>query len=74
MNYLSQAHIMRNLTDIDENGMARSRGYGFVTFTEHEHALEALRKINNNPNIFTKEKVSKHMVFDAKVSIFHNFK
>ncbi|TYZ64143.1 hypothetical protein PybrP1_004436 [[Pythium] brassicae (nom. inval.)] len=27
----------------------RSRGYGFVEFAEHVHALAALRKLNNNP-------------------------
>jgi len=29
-----------------------SRGYGFVEFTEHAHALAALRMLNNNPNYF----------------------
>ncbi|KAM6960581.1 RNA-binding protein 28 [Aplochiton taeniatus] len=29
----------------------RSLGYGFVQFRNHEHALKALRHLNNNPNI-----------------------
>lgn len=50
---ITECRIMRNLKDIDENNEPRSRGYGFITFMDHEHALAALRKINNNPNIFT---------------------
>lgn len=44
---------MRNLNEVDENGIAMSRGYGFVSFTRHDDALTALRAINNNPTIFT---------------------
>lgn len=32
--------------------LGRSLGYGFVQFQEHEHALSALRHLNNNPEIF----------------------
>nr|XP_045583127.1 RNA-binding protein 28-like [Procambarus clarkii] len=52
---ITEARIMRDFQNIDENGKPKSRGYGFVTFTEHEHALAALRKINNNPDIFTND-------------------
>lgn len=38
--------------------VGQSLGYGFVEFQEHEHALQALRHLNNNPNIFTANKVS----------------
>lgn len=38
--------------------VGHSLGYGFVEFQEHEHALQALRHLNNNPNIFTANKVS----------------
>lgn len=51
-----ESRIMKNLHDIGDDGKPKSRGYGFVTFTEHEHALAALRTINNNPNVFTKAK------------------
>jgi nucleolar protein 4 len=30
----------------------RSRGAAFVEFTEHQHALVALRVLNNNPGLF----------------------
>lgn len=33
----------------DEERSDRSKGYGFVQFEEHEHALHALHCINNNP-------------------------
>ncbi|TKS73365.1 RNA-binding protein 28 [Collichthys lucidus] len=36
--------------------MGQSLGYGFVQFVEHEHALSALRYLNNNPNIFGSHK------------------
>ncbi|XP_054633033.1 RNA-binding protein 28 [Dunckerocampus dactyliophorus] len=32
--------------------MGQSLGYGFVQFQQHEHALAALRYLNNNPDIF----------------------
>lgn len=38
--------------------MGQSLGYGFVQFKEHEHALGALRSLNNNPNIFGPNKVN----------------
>lgn len=28
----------------------RSKGYGFIQFQEHRHALQVLHKLNNNPN------------------------
>lgn len=34
---------------INPDGSLRSKGFGFVEFTEHIHALAALRKLNNNP-------------------------
>ena len=34
------------------DGKPLSRGYGFVEFTEHAHALAALRMLNNNPEYF----------------------
>lgn len=37
--------------------MGQSLGYGFVQFKEHEHALGALRYLNNNPDIFGPNKV-----------------
>lgn len=49
---------MRHLQDIDlTTGIGKSKEYGFVTFTTHEHALKALRSVNNNPKIFTPARV-----------------
>lgn len=33
----------------DDGVTPRSRGFGFVQFTEHVHALACLRELNNNP-------------------------
>ncbi|KAK3867116.1 hypothetical protein Pcinc_027400 [Petrolisthes cinctipes] len=51
---ITECRIMKNLMDLDESGQAKSRGWGFVSFTEHDHALHALRSVNNNPEIFDK--------------------
>jgi len=48
---------MRNLKQVDPNGVAISKEYAFVTFKQHEDALKALRAINNNPKIFNSNKV-----------------
>ncbi len=48
---------MRDLKTVGEGNVHPSKGFGFVTFSNHEDAMLALRNINNNPNIFTKDKV-----------------
>lgn len=53
---IKEARIMRNMKDVDSKGVGKSKEYGFVSFTQHEHALRALRSLNNNPNIFTPNK------------------
>lgn len=35
----------------------QSLGYGFVQFRDHEQALSTLRYLNNNPDIFSPQKV-----------------
>lgn len=47
-----QCRVMRDL-----KGKGQSLGYAFVEFQEHEHALAALRHLNNNPQLFGAEKV-----------------
>ncbi len=45
---ISEAKVIRDLN------LDQSKGYGFVTLGKHEHALTLLRKLNNNPEVFTK--------------------
>jgi nucleolar protein 4 len=40
----------------DETRRGASRGYGFVDFRHHEHALIALRRVNNNPTILGQDR------------------
>ena len=47
---------MRDLKHANEEGVGRSFGYAFVNYSKHEHALFALRTLNNNPEIFGAEK------------------
>ncbi|XP_047004070.1 RNA-binding protein 28 [Schistocerca americana] len=53
---ITEARIMRNMKDINADGTGKSKEYGFVSFSTHEAALQALRNINNNPKIFTLSK------------------
>ncbi|KAL0051511.1 hypothetical protein WJX82_008930 [Trebouxia sp. C0006] len=54
---VKQAKILRDPERVDPtDGLPRSRGLGFVEFTEHEHAICALRQMNNNPAPFGREK------------------
>ncbi|XP_072386107.1 RNA-binding protein 28 [Diabrotica undecimpunctata] len=53
---IREARIMRDMKNIDSNGLGKSKEYGFVTFSKHENALMALRNLNNNPEIFSTNK------------------
>ena len=53
---VTHAKLLFDPTRPDENGKPRSRGIGFVEFAEHEHALAALRALNNNPTTFTSQR------------------
>ncbi|KDR23731.1 RNA-binding protein 28 isoform X3 [Zootermopsis nevadensis] len=50
---IKEARVMRDMKNVDAQGIGNSKEFGFVSFTTHEDALQALRSINNNPNIFT---------------------
>lgn len=43
------AKIVRDMESAKDGKEPRSRGYGFVEFSDHSHALAALRHLNNNP-------------------------
>lgn len=49
---------MRDLKGAPGAAKGQSLGYAFAEFQEHEHALKALRHINNNPDVFGSQKVS----------------
>ncbi|EFA01819.1 RNA-binding protein 28 [Tribolium castaneum] len=53
---IREARIMRDLKNVDADGVGRSKEFGFVTFNRHEDALATLRALNNNPNIFSAHK------------------
>lgn len=43
--------------------LGASKGFGFLSFKNHESALSCLRKLNNNPNVFGKNNVSQFFHF-----------
>ncbi len=47
-----QAKVLRDAERTTSDGSQRSKGIGFVEFTQHEDALVALRQLNNNPDVF----------------------
>ncbi|CAG8498517.1 9630_t:CDS:2 [Diversispora eburnea] len=51
--HIKQAKIVRSKDKIDSaTQKLQSKGYGFLEYSEHAHALAALRYLNNNPEIF----------------------
>ncbi|XP_021573187.1 RNA-binding protein 28 isoform X2 [Carlito syrichta] len=53
---VKECRVMRDLKGVHGNVKGQSLGYAFAEFQEHEHALRALRHINNNPEIFGPQK------------------
>ncbi|XP_019501707.1 PREDICTED: RNA-binding protein 28 isoform X1 [Hipposideros armiger] len=53
---IKECRVMRDLRGVHGKGKGQSLGYAFAEFQEHEHALTALRHINNNPEIFGPQK------------------
>lgn len=51
---ITECRVMRNR--LANGKFAGSKGFAFVQFTEHDHALRALRKLNNNPTVFSSTK------------------
>jgi len=48
---------MKNFKDVNIGDASSSKGYGFVNFYDPQHAIKALRAINNNPEIFSSKRV-----------------
>lgn len=46
---VTESRLIFDMQRTGRDGKARSKGYGFVEFSQHIHALAALRKLNNNP-------------------------
>ncbi|CAO3693386.1 unnamed protein product [Rhizopus stolonifer] len=50
---IKQAKIIRSKDRMDVGtNQLRSKGYGFLEFSTHAHALASLRYLNNNPSVF----------------------
>ncbi|KAK7476216.1 hypothetical protein BaRGS_00032570, partial [Batillaria attramentaria] len=45
---ITECRVMRDMQRVNNSGVAKSLGYAFVNFTKHEHALKALRGLNNS--------------------------
>ncbi|KAK2502980.1 hypothetical protein MC885_005102, partial [Smutsia gigantea] len=53
---IRECRVMRDLKGAHGKVKGQSLGYAFAEFQEHEHALTALRHINNNPEVFGPQK------------------
>ncbi|XP_005365782.1 RNA-binding protein 28 [Microtus ochrogaster] len=53
---IKECRVMRDLKAVHGKMKGQSLGYAFAEFQKHEHALRALRHINNNPEIFGSQK------------------
>uniref|UniRef100_A0AC34F4D1 RRM domain-containing protein n=1 Tax=Panagrolaimus sp. ES5 TaxID=591445 RepID=A0AC34F4D1_9BILA len=57
--YITECRIMRKKLANNVGGkikLGASKGFAFVEFKTHEDALACLKKLNNNPHIFKKER------------------
>ncbi|KAD3066497.1 hypothetical protein E3N88_34377 [Mikania micrantha] len=52
---IRQIKLLKDSIKGKEVSKNHSRGVAFIEFTEHQHALVALRVLNNNPKTFTTE-------------------
>ncbi|XP_078139213.1 RNA-binding protein 28 isoform X2 [Centroberyx gerrardi] len=50
--HITECRVMYDRKPEKGQALGQSLGYGFVQFRDHEHALSALRHLNNNPDIF----------------------
>lgn len=49
---------MRDKDRVNTKGIAKSRGYAFINFTDHHHAIQGLKNTNNNLSLFNDGRVS----------------
>ena len=57
---------MRDLQRVNADGVGKSRGFAFVNFSTHQHALKALRALNNNSQVFGEKRVRFYAPQDVK--------
>ena len=58
---IKQTKIVLDQVEQTADGKPVSKGYGFVEFSEHVHALACLRELNNNPlPEYTKCVITRH--------------
>lgn len=48
-----ECRVMRENKSTPTHPKGKSKGFGFLSFSRHEDALAVLRKLNNNPDIFS---------------------
>lgn len=54
--HTTQLKVVRSKDRLTASGEPRSLGYGFVEFKNHEDAMAVLRAMNNNPDVFTRDR------------------
>ena len=71
-----RARLLRDPAKLDAAGAPRSRGLGFVDMASHEHALAALRHLNNNPTLFgaNRRPIVEFALDDARAARQHKLK
>ena len=52
-----KCRIMRDLKRVNSEGTGKSKGYAFMQFKNPQHAMQAVLATNNNPHIFSNNKV-----------------
>lgn len=55
-----ECRVMRENRSSPGFPQGKPKGFGFISFKTHEDALKALRKLNNNPTVFSPQAVSNH--------------
>ncbi|KZV26202.1 RNA-binding protein 28 [Dorcoceras hygrometricum] len=53
---IQQIKLLEDTKKVDSGEKSGRRGVAFIEFTEHQHALVALRVLNNNPGTFGPER------------------